>query len=144
MTEFKVFIDTSIILHLLSADPAKADAAEALLENRPVISVQGLNEVTHVCLTQLDMGWDETARFIDLVRGACEVVPLTEEVYNRARRVAQWHRLPFYEACSIAAAMTAGCSAIYSDSLRHGQIFEESLNVRSPWVATPSPATSPA
>ena len=38
------FVDTNVLLYLLSADAAKAGRAEALLAGRIVISVQVLNE----------------------------------------------------------------------------------------------------
>jgi predicted nucleic acid-binding protein len=44
-----VFLDSNVILCLLSADAAKADTAETLLMHQPTISVQVLNEVTSVC-----------------------------------------------------------------------------------------------
>ena len=46
----KPFVDSNIVLSLLSGDAAKADQALALLEAGGVISVQVLNEVTSVCL----------------------------------------------------------------------------------------------
>ena len=42
------FVDTNVLLYLLSDDQAKADRAEALLAQRVVISVQVLNEFANV------------------------------------------------------------------------------------------------
>ncbi|MEE8398614.1 MAG: PIN domain-containing protein [Desulfobacterales bacterium] len=41
----KVFIDTNVLLYLLSSDTDKADRAEAILQTGGVISVQVLNEM---------------------------------------------------------------------------------------------------
>lgn len=84
----KVFLDSNVVLYLLSENAAKADSAEALLQRRPVISVQVLNEVTHVCVRKLKMGWSEVGQFLALVRGFCSIVPLTVEVHDRARQAA--------------------------------------------------------
>lgn len=133
--KFKHFLDTNVVLHLLSSDAAKADSAEALLKAFPVISVQVLNEVTHVCLGTLKMNWEEIAQFLELVRSFCRVVPLTETIHDQARWMAEQHRLPFSDACIVAAATAAGCRTLYSEDMSHGQILEDSLNIRNPFVA---------
>ena len=98
-----------------------------------MISVQVLNEVTQVCVRKLQMGWDEIGQFLDLVRSFCKVVPLTEEVHDRARRIAERYRLAFYDACILSAAVGAGCQTLYTEDMNHGQIFEDTLNLRNPF-----------
>jgi len=48
MPEAKAFIDTNVLLYLLSAAAAKADRAETVVRNESLISVQVLNELTSV------------------------------------------------------------------------------------------------
>ena len=133
-TKHKGFLDSNVVLYLLSDDAAKADSAEALLKTQPVISVQVLNEVTHVCVRKLKMNWDEVAQFLDLVRSFCKVVPLTVATHDRARQIAERHRLSFYDSCIVAAAADAGCLTLYSEDMNHGQILEDSLAIRNPFV----------
>lgn len=134
VAKFKHFLDSNVVLYLLSADAAKADSAEALLKTYPVISVQVLNEVTNVCQRKLQMSWDEVAQFLELVRSFCRVVPLTETIHDQARWMAEQHRLSFYDACIVAAAASANCSTLYSEDMNHGQILEDSLTIRNPFV----------
>ena len=49
------FFDTNVVLHLLSADTAKADRAEELLALGGTISVQVLNEFVAVASRKLRM-----------------------------------------------------------------------------------------
>lgn len=134
-SESQAFIDSNVVLYLLSQDAAKADRAEGLLKIRPVISVQVLNEVTQVCVRKLGMGWEEVARFLALVRSFCKVVPLTEAVHDHARAIAERYRLSFYDACIVAAAASAECRALYSEDMNHGQIVEDGLTIRNPFTA---------
>lgn len=134
-TKFRHFLDSNVVLYLLSGDSAKADTAESLLKAGPVISVQVLNEVTHVCLRKLKMSWDEIAQFLELVRGFCKVVPLTEAIHDQARLIAERHKLAFYDSCIVAAAAAAGCQTLYSEDMNHGQILEDSLTLRNPFAA---------
>lgn len=133
-TKFRLFLDSNVVLYLLSEDAAKADSAEALLRRSPVISVQVLNEVTSVCRRKLSMSWEEIGQFLELVRSFCKVVPLTVEIHDRARHIAQRHQLSFYDACIVSAAVTAGCQTLYSEDMSHGQILEDSLTLRNPFV----------
>ncbi|WP_205738455.1 PIN domain-containing protein [Billgrantia endophytica] len=134
MTKIKVFIDSNVVLYLLSEDVAKADAAEALLKRKPIISVQVLNEVTNVCVRKLGMAWDEIGQFLDLVRSFCKVVPLTVEMHDRARQLAERHRLSFYDACIVATASIEGCQVLFTEDMHHGLIIEDSLTLRNPFA----------
>ncbi|MQT50127.1 PIN domain-containing protein [Pseudomonas helleri] len=134
VAKLRSFLDSNVVLYLLSEDPAKADSAEALLRTNPVISVQVLNEVTSVCRRKLAMSWEDIGNFLELVRSFCNVVPLTVDVHDRARHVAQRHQLSFYDACIVAAAATADCQTLYSEDMNHGQILEDSLTIRNPFA----------
>jgi len=135
VADHSCFLDSNVVLYLLSADASKADGAERLLKAKPVISVQVLNEVTHVCRRKLGMAWEDIAQFLDLVRGFCRVEPLTEAVHDQARQIAARHSLSFYDACIVAAAAMAGCRILFSEDMNHGQILEESLTIRNPFRA---------
>ncbi|WP_280188640.1 PIN domain-containing protein [Delftia sp. PS-11] len=128
------FLDSNVVIYLLSADKVKADMAEALLEAGPTISVQVLNEVTQVCVRKIGMGWDDTGSFLDLVRSFCRVVPVTEEMHDLARHVAARNRLSFYDACIVAAATVSGCCTLYSEDMNHGQTLG-SLTLLNPFRA---------
>lgn len=128
------FLDSNVVLYLLSADSTKADKAESLLVAGPVISVQVLNEVTHVCRRKLQMNWNEITQFLELVRKFCKVVPLTEAIHDRARMIAELHKLSFYDACIVAAAATTGCQTLYSEDMNHGQRLEDGLSVKNPFT----------
>ena len=48
MSETRSFIDTNVLVYLLSADTGKADRAEEVIRAGATISVQVLNELTNV------------------------------------------------------------------------------------------------
>ena len=49
-----VFIDSNVVLYLLSGDAAKADRAEAMLNKGGIISVQAVS-YTHLTLPTSDL-----------------------------------------------------------------------------------------
>lgn len=131
----KIFLDSNILLYLLSGDSAKADRAEALLQLRPMISVQVLNEITNVCVRKLGMAWSEVGQFLELVKQFCSVIPLTVEIHDLARRIAERHRLAFYDACVLAAASIEGCQWLYSEDMHHGLVIGDGLRLQNPFAS---------
>ena len=128
-----VFLDSNVLLYLLSADARKADIAEALLAQGPVISVQVLNEVTSVCLRKLRMPWPEVLDLLVVVKAACQVVPLTVETHAQAVRLARQHLLSFYDAHILATAMASGAHTLMSEDMHDG-LSLEGLRICNPFA----------
>ena len=133
-----VFVDSNVILYLLSADACKADRAEALLCQRPVISVQVLNEVTSVCRRKLQLGWPETLELLAAVKASCQTVPLTVQTHARAVQLAQTHTLSFYDALIVAAALDSGAHTLWSEDMHDGAVIE-GLRICNPFRAGAGP-----
>lgn len=127
------FIDTNVLLYLLSADAAKADRAEALLLERPQISVQVLNEFTNVARRKSGLGWNDVEEALQVFKTACEVHPLTLETHEQAVRLASRHSLGFYDALIVAAALLADCEILWSEDMQDGLLVEERLRIRNPF-----------
>lgn len=128
------FLDSNVVLYLLSVDGRKAERAEQLLRKRPRISVQVLNEVTQVCRRKLGMSWEEIDSFLVLVRAFCLVLPLTEAVHDRARALAERYQLAFYDASIVATAAGSDCKVLYSEDLSDGQVLDGLLTIRNPFA----------
>jgi len=128
-----VFLDSNIILYLLSADARKADTAEALLSKKPSISVQVLNEITSVCHRKLKMPWAETHELLAAVKAHCTVVPLTVDTHAQAVHIAQQHHLSFYDAHIIAAAVACGAHTLMSEDMHHGMSLQ-GLRIQNPFL----------
>lgn len=127
------FIDSNVLVYLLSADSRKADAAQAALQERGVISVQVLNEVTHVARRKIAMPWREIEAFLALVRSLCAVEPLTVESHDLGRKLAERHKLGVYDGMIVASALLAGCDTLYSEDLQSGRVFDGRLKVVNPF-----------
>ena len=134
MSAPKAFIDSNVLLYLLSADTVKADVAESVVAGGGVISVQVLNEVTNVIRRKLDMSWDETNEVLALVRSLCPVEPLTVVTHEHGLRIAQRYGLAVYDAMIVAAALLAGCETLYSEDMHNGLAIDRRLRIRNPFV----------
>jgi predicted nucleic acid-binding protein len=129
------FLDTNVLLYLLSSDAAKADRADALLSAGATIGVQVLNEFANVALRKLAMPWDEITEVLSLIRSRCNVVDLTAAVHDRAIVLARRHRFAWYDALIVAAAVEAGCGTLFSEDMHDGLKVEGALIIRNPFAA---------
>ena len=131
----KAFLDTNVLLCLLSADPAKANVSEALLAEGGVISVQVLNEFPSVASRKLNMDYPEIRDVLQVARSLCDVVPLTIETHEVALYLAERYGFSVYDALIVAAAQLAECEVLYSEDLQDGLRVGEVLKVRNPYKA---------
>ncbi|HEY5127655.1 MAG TPA: PIN domain-containing protein, partial [Bradyrhizobium sp.] len=92
------FFDTNVLLYLASSDTAKADRAEAVLADGGSISVQILNELANVARRKMQMSWDETHAFLDMLRGLLTVNALTVEIHETGLRLAERYGFSIYDA----------------------------------------------
>lgn len=120
----KVFIDTNVILYLLSADTRKADRAEAILADGGIISVQVLNEAAAVCLRKLQMPWPEIEEFLVAVRSNCQVENLGLETHDLGLHLAKQNQLSIYDAMIVSAAKRAGAEILLSEDMQHQQVID--------------------
>jgi predicted nucleic acid-binding protein len=129
----ETFVDTNVLLYLLSGDAAKADCAERLLEPTPVVSVQVLNELANVMRRKLGMPWPEVDDFLELVCALCRIEALTHETHLLGRQLAKRHQLSVYDAMIVASALLAGCETLYSEDMHTGLRIDGRLLIVNPF-----------
>ena len=129
----QVFLDSNVVLYLLSADERKADKAENLLAQQPCISVQVLNEVTSVCRRKLGMPWPEVQYLLLAVKASCNVLPLTVDTHAQAVSIAQQYQLSFYDAHIVATAIQSGASTLMSEDMHEGLVVGP-IKIQNPFA----------
>jgi predicted nucleic acid-binding protein len=134
MSAVEPFFDTNVLLYLLSADQSKADRSEALLAHGGHVSVQVLNEFASVASRRLKMPWKDVREVLATIRSVCATHALTLDTHDRALSIAERYQLSFYDALIVAAALLADCTVLYSQDLQHGQIIEQKLAIRDPFL----------
>jgi predicted nucleic acid-binding protein len=133
MSGVDAFLDTNVLLYLLSADAAKADRAEALLAEGGTVSVQVLNEFAAVAIRKLGMAVGEVRDVLSAVRAVCAVVPVDLATHDLGLDLVERYRVSIYDALIVAAAQKADCKTLYSEDLQHGQRLG-SVTIRNPFA----------
>lgn len=129
----RIFVDTNILVYLISGDLAKAATAKAIVKAAPTISVQILNEFVSVARRKHKKPWEEVLEVTETATTACEVVALTLEMHERATELAQASRIDIYDACIVASAELANCDILFTEDLNHGQRIGR-VEIRNPFI----------
>lgn len=127
------FVDTNVLLYLLSTDATKAAQAETVLAGRIVISVQVLNEFANVARRKLALPWPALTQVLADIRHFAEVHPVTITTHQRALALAERHQFSLYDALIVAAALEAGCTRLLSEDMQHGQRVDDRLDICNPF-----------
>lgn len=125
------FIDTNVLLYLVSTAPEearKAEKAAEILEERDLaLSVQVLQEF-YVQATRTDrragapLLHEQAGQLIEAFL-RFRVEPMTVEVVRGALAMRARYGVSFWDGCILEAARVSGCDTVLSEDLSHGQIY---------------------
>jgi predicted nucleic acid-binding protein len=134
------FVDTNVLLYAGSnatEDQLKRQAARAVLA-RPDIafSAQVLQEFYAVATAKqrLQMTHDEAVAVLQSL-SAFPICPITRELVMEAVQLRQGCQISYWDAAIIAAAKRMGCTAVYSEDLNPGQVYD-GVSVVNPFAAS--------
>lgn len=126
------FLDSNVLIYAFSAD-ARTPIAQDLLQGS-VIGVQGLNEFTVVARRKLDMSWDEITQAVDAILSLCgDPHPITLAAHRNGVRIADRHRLAFYDSVMLATAIDAGAESFITEDMHDGLVIDGRLTIRNPF-----------
>jgi len=127
------FIDTNVLLYLLSADETKANRAEKILAAGGIVSVQVMNEFASVAFRKLHMSINDIREVLFTVRTQCKVVSLTEHTHDKGIHVMEMYKFSIYDAMIVASALLSNCKTLMTEDMQHGQKIDGVLKIQNPF-----------
>jgi predicted nucleic acid-binding protein len=128
------FLDTNVLIYLVSDDRVKADRAEAIVREGGVISVQVLNELTNVARRKMRMTWPDIHALLSILRGLLTVQSITIETHETGLAFAERYNLSTYDAMIAASASLADCDVLWSEDMQDGMTLGGGLRVANPFL----------
>ena len=137
----KSFLDTNIFVYQLdSRDARKQTIANALVrksiaDGNACISYQVVQECLNVITRNAAVALDSRAaqRYLDVVLAPLMGVPASANLFHDGLALQARYRFSFYDAMIVSAALSAGCTRLYSEDLQHGQAIG-ALTVVNPFL----------
>jgi predicted nucleic acid-binding protein len=131
----KCFADTNVAIYALDADAAKRSKALAILDSRPFISTQVVNEYLNVLLVKRRLDRVAANELARALMATCDVVSVTSAITDLAMSIGERYQLSHWDSLIVAAALAADCESLYSEDMQDGQVFDGRLTVRNPFAA---------
>ena len=127
------FLDSNVLVYAFTMD-GRAAVAQALLQTRPIVSVQVLNEFANVARRKLGMDWQEVRDAISALRVLCPtVLALDLATHDEALRIAERHGYSIFDAQIVASALQAGSGTLWSEDMRDGMVIDGRLRISNPF-----------
>ncbi len=137
----RYFLDTNLFVYTFdSTAPAKAKKAAQLIRRaadtgQGIISYQVVQEFFNVALRRFPqrMTVAEAEQYLITVLRPLLAVHSSPAIYFEALRVAERHRVSWYDSLIVAAAIEGQCEKLYTEDFQHGRKIE-SLRIENPFV----------
>ncbi len=127
------FLDSNVLIYAFTTD-SRATVAQALLQTKPVVSVQVLNEFANVARRKLGMDWREVAEAISDLRALCPtVLALDLATHDEALRIAERYGYSIFDALIAASALQAGSDTLWSEDMQDGIVIDGRLRISNPF-----------
>ncbi len=128
----KCFLDTNILLYLLSNDNRKAISKELIRLNH-TISIQVLNEFSNVSVRKFKISTNDTKEFIEVISKKLDVVSFSKTTILNALDLKSKYNLQFYDSLIVATAIENHCNILYSEDMQDGLIVDNTIKITNPF-----------
>jgi predicted nucleic acid-binding protein len=136
----EAFFDTNVLIYAVAENEPRSARAEELLASGGVLSAQILNQFTAVARRKMQMPWTEVAEAVEAFLVLCpSPIPVTLEIHEAARAIAEKLGCNIYDALVVAAALEGGCNILYSEDFQDGQVIEGKLTIQNPFGTRKNP-----
>lgn len=137
----RFFIDTNIFVYCFDhKSPTKAKKASQIIRlaaatGEGVISYQVVQEFFNVALRRFSepMTMAEAEQYLITVLRPLLAVHSSPTVFFEALRIMEKHRISWYDALIVAAALEGKCTKLYSEDFQHGHKIE-GLRIENPFL----------
>ena len=137
----RFFLDTNLFVYTFdSSAPAKAKKAAQLIRRAAdtgegIISYQVVQEFFSVAFRRFaqPMSVAEAEQYLITVLRPLLAVHSSPAIYFEAMRIAEKHRISWYDSLIVAAALEGQCEKLYSEDFQHGRRIG-TLRIENPFT----------
>ena len=131
----KIFIDTNILLYLLSNDKVKKTISKEILGSNYNISTQVLNEFSNISIKKFKLLIENIKEIIDKISEETTIFIFSKNTIIDALRLKEKYKFQYYDSLILATALENGCTILYCEDMQHNQIIENQLKIINPFLS---------
>lgn len=130
----KIFIDTNVLLYLMSNDHKKKVIAKEMLKSSSNVSIQVLSEFSNVCIKKFKLSSEDIIIAIQKISEKSSVLRFDENTIESALLIKQKYKFQYYDSLILATALENSCTILYSEDMQHEQLIENNLTIVNPFL----------
>ncbi len=132
----KVFLDSNLLIYAhTNLEALKQQKIQLIItREHTCISTQVFSEVANVLYKKFNFAWNDIQKVLQDMEQNSEVFINTPATIQRACQIAERYGFSFYDSLIIASALMEGCKLLYSEDLQDGQVIEQVLTVKNPFI----------
>lgn len=132
----KSFLDTNVLIYCYSVSEPEKQMKAQTVANLPdiIISTQVLKELSSILRRKYRLDWSNIRAAIEETQTNFEVYVNTIDSIKAACDIAKQYQFSFYDSLIVAAALDSGCTTLFSEDLQHGQVINEMLVIKNPFI----------
>jgi predicted nucleic acid-binding protein len=131
----RTFLDTNVLVYLLTAGRKAEIAENILLDNRfeRAISTQVVSEFIRIARSKGRLEWPEIRAHLRMLRAACSVEIVRNEEQDDALDLAERYGFSWFDSLIVASALAAGADTLLSEDYQHGMRVDK-LRIANPFA----------
>lgn len=130
----RIFVDSNVLLYLLSDDERKKGIAKDILKSYPVISVQVISENINVLLKKFKtITTAQLSEHVNFLLKYCTVCPLTISTIEKAFELKVKYQFQWYDCTILSVAILDNCTILYSEDMQDKQLVDDKLKIVNPF-----------
>jgi len=132
----KIFLDTNLLIYAhTNADVLKQQKVQTIIVHQnTVISTQVFKEAANVFSKKFKFVWPDIQWVLQEMKQNNRVHTNTFSTIQQACQIADRYNYSFYDSLILAAALEAACPLLFSEDLQHGQLIEQALTIKNPFI----------
>ncbi len=119
----KVFIDTNVLLYILSNDKVKKTISKEILKSNHNISIK-----------KFKLSIKNIKEVISKISEETNISIFTKNTIIDALILKEKYKFQYYDSLILATALENSCTVLYSEDMQHNQIIENQLKIINPFL----------
>jgi len=129
------FCDSNILLYAFSTQDLrkKEIASKIILDNRCIISIQVINEVSNIMLKKLNFKDEQIKKFIASSYKRYNIINFNKNIFIEACNIRTLYKFSYYDSLIISSALESNSKILYSEDMQNNQKIYNNLTIINPF-----------
>ncbi|MCY7363470.1 MAG: PIN domain-containing protein [Ignavibacteria bacterium] len=132
-TDYKVFIDSNILVYLIDKDNSKKEKVIELTSEECLISTQVVCENVNVCIKKLKLPYKESMEHGNYLLSNFRISIIQPSTIEKCFLILDKYKYSLWDSMIVSSALENDCDILYSEYMQHKQLIDGRLKIVNPF-----------